>query len=103
MEKKRRALREVLESSDVRRSDRDWSKVKRKISHRSAYSNLGEADARKTWELWSREEGGAGGAASVGSGGGKKAHKRERSRESPPEDRHDRKRVLAEEKEEGEA
>jgi hypothetical protein len=102
MEKKRRALREVLESSEVRKSDREWSKVKRKISHRSAYNNLGETDARKTWELWSREEGA--GVATTGSGGGdRKKNKRERSRESPPEDRHDRKRVLAEEKEEGEA
>jgi hypothetical protein len=102
VEKKRRALREVLDSSDVRRSDRDWSKVKRKISHRSAYNNMGEADARKTWELWSREEG-AGKSGGSEKKKGKKSHKRERSRESPPEDRHDRKRALAEEKEEGEA
>ncbi len=107
MEKKRRALRELLES-EIRRSERDWSKVKRKIDHRTAYKNMSEEEARKTWELWCRDDQVASLAlASIDSVSPTLStshhHKRERSKDSPPDDRHDRKRVMAEEKEEGEA
>ncbi len=84
--------------------------MKRKISHRTAYNNMSEEEARKTWEMWCRDDQVASLAlASIDavspslSSASSHHHKRERSKDSPPDDRHDRKRVMAEEKEEGEA
>ncbi len=48
--------------------------MKRKVSHRSAFSALSEDDARRTWESWCKSE-------------EKKTSKRDRSRSPERKDR----------------
>ncbi len=95
-ERKRRAFREILDSS-VRRSEKDWSQVKRKVSHRSAFSNLTEEEARKTWEQWSKSD-----DSSKSSSSSKRERSRSRDDRDRDRDRDRSKRAHDDKREEGE-